>query len=173
MWLTRSLLTFCSGHFLGCSYRINDSNFYISGKSEQLNGNQRHGTLGIYEEFCWKQKLQVPLCVEISWIMGGHMDLDFDLLETVSIAFAIIITAFALQVCHACTPVSSTDNQLTAVSVPPFRDSGVTCILHFHLQDGTSHYMKGLALCLSYVIIAACFFFCGTLSSSPPFLSEV
>ncbi|XP_056176122.1 vacuolar cation/proton exchanger 3-like isoform X2 [Syzygium oleosum] len=39
----------------------------------------------------------VPLCVEISWIMGGHMDLDFDLLETVSIAFAIIITAFALQ----------------------------------------------------------------------------
>ncbi|KAI6670957.1 hypothetical protein NL676_005842 [Syzygium grande] len=78
----------------------------------------------------------VPLCFEISWIMGGHMDLDFDLLETVSIAFAIIITAFALQ-------------------------------------DGTSHYMKGLALCLSYIIIAACFFFCGTLSSSPPFLSEV
>ncbi|KAF8010614.1 hypothetical protein BT93_J1301 [Corymbia citriodora subsp. variegata] len=68
----------------------------------------------------------VPLCVEISWTMGGQMDLDFDLLETVSIAFAIMVTAFALQ-------------------------------------DGTSHYMKGLALCLSYAVIAACFFFYGTL----------
>ncbi|WOG87402.1 hypothetical protein DCAR_0206626 [Daucus carota subsp. sativus] len=27
------------------------------------------------------------------------------------------------------------------------------------LQDGTSHYLKGVVLCLAYVVIAACFFF--------------
>ncbi|KAJ8749783.1 hypothetical protein K2173_012334 [Erythroxylum novogranatense] len=62
----------------------------------------------------------VPSCVVIAWIMHIHMDLDFNLLETVSLAFSIIIAAFALQ-------------------------------------DGTSHYMKGTVLFLSYVIIAACF----------------
>lgn len=29
----------------------------------------------------------------------------------------------------------------------------------FTLQDGTSHYVKGVVLCLSYAVIAACFFF--------------
>lgn len=29
----------------------------------------------------------------------------------------------------------------------------------FTLQDGTSHYMKGVVLCLSYAVIATCFFF--------------
>uniref|UniRef100_A0A5B7AWN8 Vacuolar cation/proton exchanger n=1 Tax=Davidia involucrata TaxID=16924 RepID=A0A5B7AWN8_DAVIN len=63
----------------------------------------------------------VPLCVIVAWIMGVHMDLDFNLLETGCLAFAIILTAFTLQ-------------------------------------DGTSHYMKGLVLCLSYTVIASCFF---------------
>ncbi|RVW56557.1 Vacuolar cation/proton exchanger 3 [Vitis vinifera] len=63
----------------------------------------------------------VPLCVIVAWIMGVAMDLDFSLLETGSLAFAIIITAFALQ-------------------------------------DGTSHYMKGVVLSLCYIVIAACFF---------------
>ncbi|XP_044478594.1 vacuolar cation/proton exchanger 3-like [Mangifera indica] len=63
----------------------------------------------------------VPLCVLVAWIMGVHMDLDFSLLETGCLAFAIIITAFTLQ-------------------------------------DGTSHYMKGVTLFLCYIAIAACFF---------------
>ncbi|KAK3206523.1 hypothetical protein Dsin_020569 [Dipteronia sinensis] len=63
----------------------------------------------------------VPSCVIIAWIMGISMDLDFNLLETGSLAFSIIITAFTLQ-------------------------------------DGTSHYMKGVVLCLCYIVIAACFF---------------
>ncbi|KAM1393337.1 hypothetical protein ACFX14_029165 [Malus domestica] len=63
----------------------------------------------------------VPLSVIVAWIMGIQMDLDFSLLETGSLAFTIIITAFALQ-------------------------------------DGTSHYMKGVILFLCYVVIAACFF---------------
>ncbi|KAK3019265.1 hypothetical protein RJ639_004214 [Escallonia herrerae] len=40
----------------------------------------------------------VPLCVIVAWIMGIDMDLDFSLLETGSVAFSIIITAFTLQV---------------------------------------------------------------------------
>ncbi|KAA8543736.1 hypothetical protein F0562_022086 [Nyssa sinensis] len=40
----------------------------------------------------------VPLCVIVAWIMGVHMDLDFNLLETGGLAFAIILTAFTLQV---------------------------------------------------------------------------
>ncbi|KAG9129583.1 hypothetical protein Leryth_014422 [Lithospermum erythrorhizon] len=64
----------------------------------------------------------VPLCVIVAWTMGIEMDLDFNLLETSSLAISILITAFALQ-------------------------------------DGTSHYMKGLVLCLAYGAIAACFFF--------------
>ncbi|CDP06489.1 unnamed protein product [Coffea canephora] len=63
----------------------------------------------------------VPLTVIVAWIIGINMDLDFNLLETGSLALSIIITAFALQ-------------------------------------DGTSHYMKGLVLLLCYVVIGACFF---------------
>ncbi|KAK4742575.1 hypothetical protein SAY87_000576 [Trapa incisa] len=63
----------------------------------------------------------VPLCVIVAWIMGIKMDLNFNLLETGSLALAIIVTTFTLQ-------------------------------------DGTSHYMKGLVLLLCYIIIAACFF---------------
>ncbi|QCE03622.1 Ca2+:H+ antiporter [Vigna unguiculata] len=63
----------------------------------------------------------VPLCVIVAWILGIQMDLTFNLLETGSLALAIITTAFTLQ-------------------------------------DGTSHYMKGLVLFLCYIIIGACFF---------------
>ncbi|CAL5351486.1 unnamed protein product [Camellia sinensis] len=56
----------------------------------------------------------VPLSVIVAWIIGIKMDLDFNLLETGSLALAIIITAFTLQ-------------------------------------DGTSHYMKGLVLLLCYI----------------------
>ncbi|CAN4106098.1 unnamed protein product [Withania somnifera] len=62
----------------------------------------------------------VPLSVIVAWIVGVRMDLDFSLLETGSLALAIIITAFTLQ-------------------------------------DGTSHYIKGLVLLLCYVVIGACF----------------
>ncbi|KAJ8550948.1 hypothetical protein K7X08_000318 [Anisodus acutangulus] len=63
----------------------------------------------------------VPLCVIVAWIVGVRMDLDFNLLETGSLALAIIVTAFTLQ-------------------------------------DGTSHYIKGLVLLLCYIVISACFF---------------
>ncbi|KAI4328730.1 hypothetical protein L6164_021063 [Bauhinia variegata] len=63
----------------------------------------------------------VPLCVVVAWVMGIKMDLNFNLIETSSLALAIIATAFTLQ-------------------------------------DGTSHYMKGLILLLCYIAIGACFF---------------
>ncbi|PNX94100.1 vacuolar cation/proton exchanger 3-like protein, partial [Trifolium pratense] len=63
----------------------------------------------------------VPLCVIVAWIMGVKMDLNFNILETGSLALAIIVTAFTLQ-------------------------------------DGTSHYLKGLILLLCYFVIGACFF---------------
>ncbi|XWS67237.1 hypothetical protein CRYUN_Cryun05aG0270100 [Craigia yunnanensis] len=69
----------------------------------------------------------VPLCVVVSWIMGIKMDLNFNLLETGSLALSIIAVAFTLQ-------------------------------------DGTSHYMKGLVLLLLYIVIGACFF----VSKTPP-----
>ncbi|KAK4748215.1 hypothetical protein SAY87_014801 [Trapa incisa] len=63
----------------------------------------------------------VPLCVIVAWIMDIKMDLNLNLIETGSLALAIIVTGFTLQ-------------------------------------DGTSHYMKGLVLLLCYIVIAACFF---------------
>lgn len=39
----------------------------------------------------------VPLCVIVSWIMGNNMDLNFNLLETGSLALAVITAAFTLQ----------------------------------------------------------------------------
>ncbi|XP_062095229.1 vacuolar cation/proton exchanger 3-like [Humulus lupulus] len=63
----------------------------------------------------------VPLCVVVAWIMGVEMDLDFNILETCSLALAILATAFTLQ-------------------------------------DGSSHYLKGLVLLLCYIVIGACFF---------------
>ena len=42
--------------------------------------------------------IQVPLCVVVAWIMGVKMDLNFNLLETGSLALAIIATTFTLQV---------------------------------------------------------------------------
>ncbi|ANM65637.1 cation exchanger 3 [Arabidopsis thaliana] len=40
----------------------------------------------------------VPLSVIVAWILGIKMDLNFNILETSSLALAIIITAFTLQV---------------------------------------------------------------------------
>ncbi|KAG5088899.1 hypothetical protein JHK86_001511 [Glycine max] len=45
----------------------------------------------------FKNKL-VPLCVIVAWIMGIKMDLNFNFLETRSLALAIIITTFILHV---------------------------------------------------------------------------
>ncbi|KAG5069174.1 hypothetical protein JHK85_001551 [Glycine max] len=47
--------------------------------------------------FGFKNKL-VPLCVIVAWIMGIKMDLNFNFLETRSLALAIIITTFILHV---------------------------------------------------------------------------
>ncbi|KAL4284078.1 hypothetical protein GQ457_16G023620 [Hibiscus cannabinus] len=63
----------------------------------------------------------VPLCIVVAWILGIKMDLNFNLLETGSLALSIIAVAFTLQ-------------------------------------DGTSHYLKGLVLLLLYIVIGACFF---------------
>ncbi|GAB4830085.1 Vacuolar cation/proton exchanger 3 [Ancistrocladus abbreviatus] len=63
----------------------------------------------------------IPLCVLVAWIMGIKMDLDFNVLETGSLALSIIITTFTLQ-------------------------------------DGSSHYMKGLVLFLCYIVIGVTFF---------------
>ncbi|KAI3694894.1 hypothetical protein L1987_77877 [Smallanthus sonchifolius] len=63
----------------------------------------------------------VPLSVIVAWIIGIKMDLDFNLLETGSLALTIIATAFTLQ-------------------------------------DGTSHYLKGVVLLLCYFVIGASFF---------------
>uniref|UniRef100_A0A2P2LBT4 Vacuolar cation/proton exchanger n=2 Tax=Rhizophora mucronata TaxID=61149 RepID=A0A2P2LBT4_RHIMU len=63
----------------------------------------------------------VPLCVIVSWIVGINMDLNFNLVETGTLALSIIATAFTLQ-------------------------------------DGSSHYLKGVALLLCYIVIGACFF---------------
>ncbi|XP_022948688.1 vacuolar cation/proton exchanger 3-like isoform X1 [Cucurbita moschata] len=64
----------------------------------------------------------VPLCVIVGWIMGINMDLNFNVLETASLALSIMASSSILQ-------------------------------------DGSSHYMKGLILILFYIIIAICFFF--------------
>lgn len=40
----------------------------------------------------------VPLTIIVAWILGINMDLNFNLLETGSLALSIIITAFTLQV---------------------------------------------------------------------------
>ncbi|WOG89092.1 hypothetical protein DCAR_0208328 [Daucus carota subsp. sativus] len=39
----------------------------------------------------------IPLCVLVGWIMGISIDLDFGLLQTGSLALAILLTAFTLQ----------------------------------------------------------------------------
>ncbi|KAG7036984.1 Vacuolar cation/proton exchanger 3, partial [Cucurbita argyrosperma subsp. argyrosperma] len=63
----------------------------------------------------------VPLSVAVGWCSGIKMDLDFGLIETASLAFAIVLTLFTLQ-------------------------------------DGNSHYIKGMVLLFSYVAISFCFF---------------
>ncbi|KAL1819092.1 hypothetical protein ACET3Z_013961 [Daucus carota] len=63
----------------------------------------------------------VPVSVVFAWILDINMNLDFNLLETGSLALSVLVTAFTLQ-------------------------------------DGTSHYMKGVVLLLCYVVIGACFF---------------
>ncbi|KAF8042165.1 hypothetical protein BT93_A0701 [Corymbia citriodora subsp. variegata] len=78
----------------------------------------------------------VPLCVVVAWIMGIKMDLNFNLLETGSLALSIIVTAFTLQ-------------------------------------DGTSHYMKGLVLLLCYVVIGACFFVLRTPFADQPNMNNL
>uniref|UniRef100_A0A0E0JZ02 Sodium/calcium exchanger membrane region domain-containing protein n=1 Tax=Oryza punctata TaxID=4537 RepID=A0A0E0JZ02_ORYPU len=70
--------------------------------------------------FALKNKI-VPVILIVSWVNGIPMDLDFNLLETGSLAMSVITTAFALQ-------------------------------------DDKWHYLKGLNLVFSYIVIAVCFF---------------
>uniref|UniRef100_A0A0E0CJP0 Vacuolar cation/proton exchanger n=1 Tax=Oryza meridionalis TaxID=40149 RepID=A0A0E0CJP0_9ORYZ len=70
--------------------------------------------------FAFKNKI-VPVILIVSWVNAIHMDLDFNLLETGSLAMAVITTAFTLQ-------------------------------------DDKWHYLKGLNLVFSYIVIAVCFF---------------
>uniref|UniRef100_A0A0E0NDQ9 Vacuolar cation/proton exchanger n=1 Tax=Oryza rufipogon TaxID=4529 RepID=A0A0E0NDQ9_ORYRU len=65
--------------------------------------------------------LVVPVILIVSWVNAIPMDLDFNLLETGSLAMAVITTAFTLQ-------------------------------------DDKWHYLKGLNLVFSYIVIAVCFF---------------
>lgn len=46
----------------------------------------------------YRLNTQVPLCVVVAWIMGIHMDLDFNILDTTSLALSIIATAFTLHI---------------------------------------------------------------------------
>ncbi|TYI44857.1 hypothetical protein ES332_A01G267700v1 [Gossypium tomentosum] len=74
--------------------------------------------------FAFKNKLNISLGVALgsaTQISMFVMDLNFNLLETGSLALSIIVVAFTLQ-------------------------------------DGTSHYMKGLVLLLLYIVIGACFY---------------
>ncbi|XP_071701069.1 vacuolar cation/proton exchanger 3-like [Rutidosis leptorrhynchoides] len=63
----------------------------------------------------------VPMSVIVSWIVGIKMNLDFNLIETGSLAITIIAVAFTLQ-------------------------------------DGTSHYLKGVVLLLCYFVIGTSFY---------------
>ncbi|KAK9114375.1 hypothetical protein Syun_021172 [Stephania yunnanensis] len=45
-----------------------------------------------------KEEAMVPLNVAVAWIVGIEMDLDFKLLGTACLAFAVVITSFALRV---------------------------------------------------------------------------
>ncbi|XP_016749209.1 vacuolar cation/proton exchanger 3 isoform X3 [Gossypium hirsutum] len=74
--------------------------------------------------FAFKNKLNISLGVALGSATQTSMfvmDLNFNLLETGSLALSIIVVAFTLQ-------------------------------------DGTSHYMKGLVLLLLYIVIGACFY---------------
>lgn len=84
--------------------------------------------------------------------MGINMDLDFNLLETGSLGFSIILTAFTLQVFIYSPPC-----WIVVLTRLRTLDSLKSRFFWF-LQDGTSHYMKGIVLCLCYAIIGACFF---------------
>lgn len=102
-------------------------------------------------------QIQVPLSVIVAWIMGIQMDLDFSLLETGSLAFSIIVTAFALQVLNLSTLWMSLIIMLNIVGqFLPIKNNNNMFLLFF--QDGTSHYMKGVVLFLCYIVISACFF---------------
>ncbi|KAJ8647279.1 hypothetical protein MRB53_000302 [Persea americana] len=68
----------------------------------------------------------LPVNVVVGWIIGTNMDLSYNILETGSLFFAVLLTTFVLQ-------------------------------------DGTSHYLKGLVLVLCYFVIGSFFF----LSSTP------
>lgn len=101
-------------------------------------------------------EFQVPLSVVVAWTMGIDMDLDFSLLETGCLAFTIIVTAFTLQVLNLYQILSMSFVMLDIVdrfSMISYKNSSFVII-----QDGTSHYMKGIVLFLCYIVIGACFF---------------
>ena len=87
------------GHILRCCFGLCNSNFHVCGKQEfgyiKKSFTEKNSYLEIIPT---TNEFQVPISVIVAWIMGIQMDLDFNLLETGSLAFTIIITAFTLQV---------------------------------------------------------------------------
>lgn len=89
------------------------------------------------------------MSVIVSWIIGIKMDLDFNLLETGSLALTIIATAFTLQVYFL-------HIYIIFNLMLKYIFKNILCIEI--LQDGTSHYLKGVVLLLCYFVIGASFF---------------
>lgn len=50
------------------------------------------------ECYCLFNDLQVPVSVVFAWVLDINMNLDFNLLETGSLALSVLVTAFTLQV---------------------------------------------------------------------------
>lgn len=48
--------------------------------------------------FIFFLKFQVPLCVIVAWVLGMNMDLNFNILETASLALSILASSSILQV---------------------------------------------------------------------------
>lgn len=104
---------------------------------------------------------QVPLTVIVAWILGVKMDLNFNLLETSSLALSIIVTAFTLQVIYI---VYLFD--LLFLSHLIVRTIGMARRKFIHLNSAI--YIKyRMELLTTW---KALFFYCATLSSGHAFL---
>lgn len=86
-----------SGYNFGCCFRICNPNRFVCGENQNLRHNRNQVIENSCHSFCSINQ-QVPLSVISAWILGIKMDLDFNLVETSSLAVSIIVTSFTLEV---------------------------------------------------------------------------
>eukprot|EP00951_Prasinocladus_malaysianus_P013516 scaffold102357_cov41-Prasinocladus_malaysianus.AAC.2 len=96
----------------------------------------------------------IPFTVVLGWAIGVDMNLNLHEFETGALFASVVIVAILLQVRQL--PMASILTFITVADVTVILSEADRCT---GLQDGSSNWLKGLTLLISYLALAGAFYY--------------